>query len=48
MSNGVRKGKLYRLLGKHVRGSSGILDHFHSDVNGSMLVVEDKEKKALK
>jgi hypothetical protein len=39
---GVREGKVYRLQGKSVGGSKGILDH------GSMLVTEDEELEALK
>jgi hypothetical protein len=36
---GVREGRLYRLQGKPVRGSKGILDH------GSMSVTEDEERR---
>jgi hypothetical protein len=39
---GVREGKVYRLQGKPVSGSKGILD------NGSMSVTEDKEEEASK
>jgi hypothetical protein len=42
ISIGVREGELYRLLGQHVRGSKGILDHV------SMSVTEDEEQEALK
>jgi hypothetical protein len=48
MNIGVREGKLYRLQGKPVCRSKGILDLIHSDVNGSMSVAEDEEKKAPK
>jgi hypothetical protein len=39
---GVREGRVYRLQGKPVRGSKGILDH------GSMSVTEDEEQEASK
>jgi hypothetical protein len=39
---GVREGKVYRLQGKPVSGSKGILDH------GSMSVAEDEEQEAPK
>lgn len=39
---GVREGKMYRLQGKLVGGSKGILDH------GPMLVAEYAEKEAQK
>jgi hypothetical protein len=48
VSIGVREGKLYRLQGKPVCRSKGILDLIHSYVNGPMSVAEDEEKKALK
>jgi hypothetical protein len=42
VSIGVKEEKLYKLQGKPVGGSKGILDH------GSMLVTEDNEHEALK
>ena len=39
---GVRVGRVYRLQGKPVVGSKGILDH------GSMSVTKVKQQKALK
>jgi hypothetical protein len=42
VSIGVREGKVYRLQGKPVGGSKGILDH------GSMSVTEDEEQEAPK
>lgn len=37
VSIGVREGKMYKLQGKPIGGSKGILDH------GSMLVTKDEE-----
>jgi hypothetical protein len=42
VSIGVKESRLYRLQGKHIHGSKGILDH------GSMSVTEDEEQKAPK
>jgi hypothetical protein len=42
VSLGVREGRVYRLWGKPVGGSKGILDH------GLMLVTEDEEQEASK
>jgi hypothetical protein len=42
VSIGVREGKVYRLKGKPVSESKGILDH------GSMSVAEDEKQEALK
>jgi hypothetical protein len=39
---GVKEGNVYRLQGKPVSGSKGVLDH------GSMSVVEDEEQEAPK